>query len=197
VSRAADDAEVRRRAARGESLRDIGEAVGLSHTQVKRRLASPAPAPEPADLAAELEAFAGELEAAGVTGPAELVRRAVAALAAPPVEPPDLPSVDPTAPAIDHARGLLASLRRMQTEEEAIGNRRGAAYAARTLGGLLPMIARLEAASRDDEDTVRIPRAEIERSKVALAARIRKIREAGPLLCARCGSDLRREAATS
>jgi len=197
VSRAADDAEVRRRAARGESLRDIGEAVGLSHTQVKRRLASPAPAPEPADLAAELEAFAGELEAAGVTGPAELVRRAVAALAAPPVEPPDLPSVDPTAPAIDHARGLLASLRRMQTEEEAIGNRRGAAYAARTLGGLLPMIARLEAASRDDEDTVRIPRAEIERSKVALAERIRKIREAGPLLCARCGSDLRREAATS
>jgi len=195
VSRA-DDALIRRLAGEGRSLREIGERVGLSHSQVKRRLA--APAPEPADLAAELEAFAGELEAAGVAGPADLVRRAAAALAAPPaVERDEDEPIDPNAPALTIARGLIGNLRRAQAREDALGNARAAAYASRSLATALPLLARLEVASREDADTVRIPRAEIERAKAALTERVRKIREAGPLLCARCGADLRREAATS
>jgi len=193
--------EARRRRARGDTLREIGEALGLAHTQVRRVLAAgpepePAPAPAPGALAAELEAFAVALETAGGAGPAALVRRAVAALAAPPVEPPDLPSVDPTAPAIDHARGLLASLQRMQAEEEAIGNRRGAAYAARTLGSVLPLLGRLERAARDESDGFWTSYSDLARAKAAAAERVRKILEAGPLMCARCGADLRREAAT-
>jgi hypothetical protein len=118
----------------------------------------------------------------------------------PAAAPPAAAPPDPEPPADDDdvlslVREEIRELRRARREATRLHDPSMRIYAA-AIGRIAPLLARLEARQDDDAGVVRIPRAEIERAKAALAERVRKIREAGPLLCARCGADVRREAAT-
>jgi len=161
--------------ARGYSHERIGEAVGIPRRSVSRALArheQGAPPQEP-------------------------TRRPVPR---PPVPrpPPDDDDPDPDAPAIDEGsedaltrtRTLLADVRRQRLAAEASGDDVTAARLARVEATILPVLARVERASVEDEDVLRLSRADLSLAQHAVRERIRSLLSQ-PICCSECGRRLR------
>jgi transcriptional regulator with XRE-family HTH domain len=196
----AERREAAERVARGESLRDVADRLGVSHTTIRRLVvpgAPPAPAPA-GSLADRLETIASALADCDCPAEAATIREAAARLAAVDVREDDdhdpIGDLPDGLSAAETASELLGRLRLAHRRAESVGDVRGAGYAARTIASVLPAAARLARQAQEDGDMIRIPRAEFEAGQAAYRERVAAI-VARPLTCARCGAILRAEAA--
>lgn len=137
------EAEIRSRAAKGESNRALARAFNVSHTTVAKVVAAaPAPPPPP---------------------PPPLPSH----MATPPAMPPSAPD----APALTIVRELLSEARAQFAEATSFGRSADAQRYARTAAGLTPVLARLEREENEGSSEFRCPRAELEKARASIASR--------------------------
>lgn len=110
----------------------------------------------------------------------------MAPAAAPPTNSPPPPD---TAPAIEHARFLVEQARQGLADAQSVGDGQTAQRQTRNLAALLSVLARLEKVERQDEDIIRISRAEVTEVERSLRGRISAILSR-PLLCSHCSREL-------
>jgi len=92
--------------------------------------------------------------------------------------------------ALSMVRGLVEPLRAAYEAATAAGEDRAAAYVARTIAPMLPVLARLEKQAAESADVLRISMAEIDAARLAYRERVARLLEQ-PLTCAECGRRLR------
>jgi len=191
-------AECRERRARGESLRQIAERVGVSEGTVRNwtkgvdASASPA-AEQPRTLVEDLVALAVELDAAEAPREATVCRRAVEALqAAQSAEAVDdgIAPPSPDAPAIESIRYVVAKNRAAYQRCVDAGFERQAQLYSRTIATLMPALVRAEKEVQSDADAVVVQRSEIDAARARFDDRMRAL-AAQPLTCEACGAELR------
>jgi transcriptional regulator with XRE-family HTH domain len=183
--------------ARGETLRQIAERLGVSEGTVRNwTKATPVPKPEPPlpteprSLVDELGALADDLDAAEAFREALVCRRAADALRSADSAECDIPQPPADATALDNTRYLLAVNQAAYKRCVDTGLEQQAQRYSRTIATLMPVLARVEREAAGAGDAVVIPRAELD-AHLESAREVLRTYAAQPLTCARCGAELR------
>jgi hypothetical protein len=155
----------------GTSLRDVAEAAGVSYATIKR-WADAAPPPEATAAAADVKARARKLVDRTPAEP-------------PPVDPmAGVDENDSLAFARAQRRAYLLAAKQAQAE----GSHAVAQRAHRDAAQMSILIARLEKQAQDG-DAITISRADLERAKATIDARILAL-TSGPIFCGECRKKL-------
>jgi transcriptional regulator with XRE-family HTH domain len=155
----------------GVSLRDVARVAGVSPTTVMRWEASAAaapPAPAP-----------------------DVMARAKALVAGAPAPDPE-PDADPAPPeddALAYARWQRRRILREGERAALAGNHAANQKAQRDAVAMSTLIARLEKASENDADVIRVTRGEVDQAMAGVREKVRAVLDR-PLLCAACSRAL-------
>jgi predicted transcriptional regulator len=113
---------------------------------------------------------------------------------APAATPTTVAAIDPNASAIEIARALLAGATAGLAAAQANSDGALVQRHNRDAGNLAILIARLERDARQDDDVFTVSKSEIDAALEEINEKVRAV-EAEPLVCARCGHEIRREKA--
>jgi hypothetical protein len=171
--------------------RRFGGAVDAPPVDAPPVDAPPVDAP-PVDaqpLPAALQELAAELDAVGFVGRATLCRRAADALAS--LAAPVAPTVRvDAANAVDTAYDMLTAMVDDARRAAAVGNYTAASKAMAAASKLLNDVERLRARTTGDDDMIHVSRRDLAEAERILEERER-VTLASPMLCERCGADVR------